>query len=147
MKKFIFIYFILLLVPAMGQSALDGKAPGAIFSKEEANKFYGEVLSSKEVTAKELKEYLAKTDKYAFFYFNGKEPVILNQTKEAVNVAAEDITKRPGTLRVFSVDKIKELLEKGGQDITTIEQRSEVISLTNGDYTLEFSLGCPPWCP
>jgi len=31
--------------------------------------------------------------------------------------------------------------------VTYIEQRKEVLTITNGDLTLEFSWICPPYCP
>jgi hypothetical protein len=48
---------------------------------------------------------------------------------------------------MFSVSIINELLEKGKNTLSTIEIRGDVLSITNGIYTLEFSTICPPFCP
>lgn len=150
MRKFIFVYFILLLIPVFGQEKLDGKTAGVIYSREEADKLYGKVLNSKAISNEELNGYLSKTDSYIMLYFNKDQkaaPVILDQSQKALNTSYESKASRPAELKVYSVSKVKELIEKGGENTTMIEQREDVISLTNGEYTLEMSLGCPPWCP
>jgi hypothetical protein len=49
-------------------------------------------------------------------------------------------------LHVWTTDIIQELLDKGKQDISVIEQRQEVMSITNGQQTLEAGTWCPPFC-
>lgn len=151
MKKFIIIYFIILLVPVFAQEKLDGKVAGVIYSKAEADELYGKVISSTKMTNEELDGYLSKTDSYLMFYFSKDmqaAPVILDHSQKALNMPNSKARAiRPSELKVYSISKIKELIEKGGEESTMIEQRENVISLTNGDYTLEFALGCPPYCP
>jgi hypothetical protein len=38
------------------------------------------------------------------------------------------------------------LIKQGSSDITTIETRKDVLTLTNGATVLELSMPCPPVC-
>ncbi|HEX2982082.1 MAG TPA: hypothetical protein VHO28_00920 [Ignavibacteriales bacterium] len=149
MKKFLFLYLAVLLIPLFGQEKLAGKTAGVIFTKEEADSLFGSVLSSFEMSSKELSSYLSKTDSYMLFHYDpakSKTPFIFDNSKSVMNMTAMKI-EMPEELKVYSVSQIKELMEKGGQETTRIEQREGVISITNGEYTLEMSLDCPPFCP
>lgn len=149
MKKFLFLYLTVLLIPLFGQEKLAGRTAGVIFTKEEADSLYGSVLNSFEMSSKELSSYLSKTDSYMLFYYDpakSEAPFIFNNSKSVLNTSSMKM-KMPEELRVYSVSQIKELMEKGGEETTIIEQREGVISITNGEYTLEMSLDCPPFCP
>lgn len=47
---------------------------------------------------------------------------------------------------LFSVSIVQELLTKGSNAVTFVENRQNVLTLTNGDETLELSESCPPIC-
>jgi len=49
-------------------------------------------------------------------------------------------------LHLFSKSKVIELLSLGNSGNTVIENRLNVLTVTNGDYTLEVSYPCPPFC-
>jgi hypothetical protein len=48
--------------------------------------------------------------------------------------------------RVYSKEKVFELLDTGSESNNFVEIRGGIITVTNGDYTLEFGSLCPPWC-
>ncbi|MBK7980263.1 MAG: hypothetical protein IPK06_09775 [Ignavibacteriae bacterium] len=47
---------------------------------------------------------------------------------------------------MYSKSKVIEILIKGGNTQTYFENRKNVFSITNGNYTLEYSTPCPPYC-
>ncbi|MFC2103567.1 hypothetical protein ACFLSS_03975, partial [Bacteroidota bacterium] len=47
---------------------------------------------------------------------------------------------------MFSKSVIKKLISDGGESTIYIEQRSEVLTVTNGSYTMESGVVCPPIC-
>ena len=47
---------------------------------------------------------------------------------------------------VFSLSIIKEFLAAAEVNQIAVEKRGDVLSLTSGDVTLEFSIPCPPYC-
>ncbi len=46
----------------------------------------------------------------------------------------------------MSTSQVYLLLQKGTKITTNVEMRPKTLTLTNGDYTLELVLGCPPNC-
>ena len=127
-------------------------AQGKIFTKEAANEKFGKVISSKKVETRILEDYAA-----------GNEKIMFRLKAEKLNVLTE---QRSSLLKSFEINEndvyhlfssklIQELVTKGGEDTTTIEIRSSyskdnstepILSITNGAYTLEASLFCPPYC-
>ena len=47
---------------------------------------------------------------------------------------------------MFSKSKVEELLKLGKNIATFVEYRGNVLTITNGAYTLELSTDCPPNC-
>jgi hypothetical protein len=49
--------------------------------------------------------------------------------------------------RYLSVSLIRKIIDNGNSSVTLIEERDNgIITLTNGIYTLEESVLCPPFC-
>ena len=48
---------------------------------------------------------------------------------------------------MYSVTIVQQLLSDGNNPLTYVEKRQEVLTITNGIFTLEYSLLCPPCCP
>lgn len=46
----------------------------------------------------------------------------------------------------MSTSQVKLLMEKGKQPLTKVEMRPKTLTLTNGSFTLEMVLPCPPNC-
>ncbi|MCX6149840.1 MAG: hypothetical protein NTX22_04880 [Ignavibacteriales bacterium] len=119
---------------------------GQIYSTSEADTIYGTAILSVSITKIELTQFInATTDLLMFNIIDGDLFILGNGRKTlypAGQVIGNDIV-----FRVFSVSKINELLNQGKSETVFIEKRNnDIISLTNGSVTLEFGVGCPPYC-
>ena len=47
---------------------------------------------------------------------------------------------------VYSLSVIQQLISDGGSSVTFVEKRENVLTITNGNYTLEYAYLCPPFC-
>jgi hypothetical protein len=140
-SKLSFCVFLILILSQLNTAQTIGK----IFSKEEADKNYGPVLSSVSITSSELKTLISQSDKYIMFNIKDGKLSILGEGKtllypEGFKVNADE------RYAVYSKSKVEKLLKSGKADVTIIEQRKGVISVTNGLQTLEAASWCPPFC-
>lgn len=138
------ITFIVVLFSSLFYSV---NAQGVIYSKTAADSLYASVLRSTDVQNILLIKFFNQTDGTLMFRFNENGVIILNNDREqlfpgAASVSVEDV------FRVFAVDLINQIIQNGENSTTSVELRSNgVISLSNGNYTLEFGQDCPPYCP
>jgi hypothetical protein len=139
--KFSFCFLLILILSQINTAQTIGK----IFSKEEADKNFGPVLSSVSIASSELKTLISQSDKYIMFSVKDGKLSILRDDRillypEGFKVNADE------KYAVYSKSKVEELLNSGKADTTIIEQRKDVISITNGQHTLEMASWCPPFC-
>jgi hypothetical protein len=119
---------------------------GKIYSKQEADNLYGPVLSSVPINSTTLSGLLSKSTNYIMFKIaNGSAYIVDNNRLPLYSgsfaVSAADV------FRVFSISLVYKLLQNGNSPVTYIESRkNDIISITNGVYTLEMGNSCPPWC-
>ncbi len=118
---------------------------GKIFSKDEADKNFGPVLSSVKIPSSELKTLINGSNKLVMFSVNEGKLSILKEGR-AVLYPAGFSPKSDEKYAAYSKSVVEELLSSGKADITVVEQRQEVISVSNGQQTLETSDWCPPIC-
>lgn len=121
------------------------KIIGNIFSKDEADKNYGPVLLSVSISSSELKALIGQSNKLVMFNANGGKLSVLKEGR-AVLYPGGFSPKSDEKYGVYSKSKVVELLDSGKEDTTFVEQRKDVISVTNGQYTLEAMDWCPPFC-
>lgn len=119
---------------------------GVIYLKAEADQLYGPVFISKSIDTKILSNVLQKITSYVMFGFKNNNFVIANEYRQLILSNGISITDND-VLSFYSKSKVQELLNLGKDNTTFIEQRSEKLTITNGAYTLEFSVICPPTCP
>lgn len=142
-KHFSFIGVIsLVLILA---SISNAQTVGKLYSKNEANSIYGPVISSVKINTADLSNMLLKTSNYIMFSIKNGSPVILDNKRSLLYpnnlaISADEV------FHVFSVSIVKELITNGGSTETYIEIRKNVLTITNGQYTLEMSGWCPPQC-
>jgi hypothetical protein len=118
---------------------------GTIFTKEEADLNYGSVLSSVHINSSELLSLINQPGKYLMFNIKDGSLSILGDGRASLYPAS--FTPEPADVyAVYSKSKIEELLNTGEATVTIIEQRKDVLSITNGTQTLETSGWCPPFC-
>ena len=118
---------------------------GKIYSKDEANQLYGVVMQSKEISSSELTSLFSGSKNYLMFKIINNNLVILGDYRAVLYPEGYKVDDKE-VFAVYSIDKVKELLDSGKAATTTIEQRKNVISINNGQSTMEVSNWCPPFC-
>ena len=118
---------------------------GTIFSKDEANKNFGPVLSSVKIATSDLKALISQSNKLVMFNVSNGKLSILKEGRVLLHPAGFSVDANE-KYAAYSKSKVEELLNTGKADTTFVEQRKDVISITNGQQTLEMSGWCPPYC-
>ncbi len=118
---------------------------GKIFTKKDADSLFGPVRVSKEIKTEQLKEYFQQTSKYLMFLITDGLLYILGDNRKPLFSEGAEL-KADEVVQLFSLSIVEELVNKGGNEITVVEQRDKNLTVTNGVFTLEQSLGCPPIC-
>ena len=118
---------------------------GKIYSKDEADKLYGAVQQSKGISSPDLASLLGSTKKYLMFKIINNQLVILGDQRVVLYPKGYKVDDKE-VFVVYSIGKIKELLDTGKAVTTTVEQRKDVISINNGEQTMEIGQRCPPFC-
>ncbi|OGU75849.1 MAG: hypothetical protein A2V93_01080 [Ignavibacteria bacterium RBG_16_34_14] len=139
MKKLLFAFFVITLM------SINVYSQGKILSKEEANKLFGAVLVSKEMPTSTLQSLVNQSTKVIMFNFINNDGYILDNNRKVLLPAGFSVSSSE-VFHVYSTSIVQELLDNGGSQVTYIEQRKEVLTITNGNYTLEYSIICPPVC-
>jgi hypothetical protein len=118
---------------------------GKIYTKDEANTLYGAVQQSKGISSAELTSLLGSSKNYLMFKIINGQLVILGD-KRVVLYPKDYKVDNKEVFAVYSIGKVKELLDTGKAATTSVEQRKDVISINNGGQTMEISQKCPPFC-
>lgn len=140
-SKFSFCLFFILLLSQTNTAQTIGK----IFSAEEADELFGKVLTSVNIEASTLQDLVEKTENVLMFGIFDSELVIAGEGRKVLYPEDYQLNDED-VMHVWTIDIITDLLDKGKQDVSTVEIRSEVMTITNGLYTLEISGWCPPIC-
>lgn len=141
--KLHYIIFSFLLISGLylGQAQEIGK----IFTKVEANQKFPAIIKSFTLNNSTLISLLTESGKYIMFSVDNGNLIIAGPNRKVLypNNATVSVN---ATFKVYSSDMVSKLFSLGKESTTTIEYRDDIISLTNGDYTLEESSSCPPFC-
>ena len=121
-------------------------AQGQLFSEAEAEQKFGPVQAKTKVNSAMIMRLLDKNDHLMFGLDKASGKVNIH-AKDRSPVFQQYLASDNEVLHVYASEKIKEVIQKGGSNHTFIEQRDEVLSLSNGTYVLEIALPCPPCCP
>lgn len=119
---------------------------GTIYSKAEANQKFGIVIQSFSMKDTTISSLIAEAGNYIMFDVKNNQVIILGQKRAPLYPTKKTAVSTDEIFKVYSVNKVKELIKLGNNNTTIIEYRGNVISLTNGDYTLEEGAICPPFC-
>jgi hypothetical protein len=119
---------------------------GQIFTNSEANQKFGPVASSITITLNQLQDFLNKTNNVLMFRLKDGNLLVLGDGRKLIypssaTVAASDV------YNVFSKSVIMQLINVGSQATAQVEIRISTLTITIGQFTLEQSLICPPFCP
>lgn len=118
---------------------------GKLYTKAEADQLYGPVKQSISINTSTLTNLAAKTPDYILFNVINNSLYVLNSSRAVLQGPATAVSSSQ-VFKLFSVSMVKQLIQQGQSTTTSIELRANVLTVTNGDYTLEDALSCPPWC-
>jgi hypothetical protein len=132
-------------------SSITGEV-GKIYTKAEADSLYGPILTLDTIKTEDLSKFAQNSHKYMMFNLIDGKACILNESREVISspslvVGKPQSVEPTKAFKLFSTSKILELIKQGGSDVTTVEIRANVLTLTNGAAVLERSSTCPPICP
>ncbi len=143
-KRSIIILSMLLILCLASTSTLS-QTYGEIFTNTEANQNFGPVLESVPLLASTLQRLLNQTDNYIMFKIIDGNVIILDYQRNVIYPIGESISSTD-VYTVFNVSAMNKLLSLGNKSKVFIEQRSSVLSVSYGGYTLEVGSFCPPIC-
>lgn len=139
MKKLSSIILIVLI------TSITCLAQGELFSASRADGLFGPVKQKIAISVDDMTALISRTNDVVMFRLDNSNLSVLGDSRKIISssksVAPTD------KYHVYSKAKVLELIKKGGGKTIYIEKRSEVLSLTNGSYTLEMGSICPPCCP
>ena len=137
--SFLAIFAIILAVSAYGQEI------GKIISAEAADKDFGSVSTSILVQTTTVEEWLAETNDKIMFMIENDKMTVLGDSRNVI-FSATDFSDNNQKFHMLSKIKVSELIMNGNKSTTFFEMRDNVFTVTNGEFTLEFSTPCPPFC-
>ena len=118
---------------------------GEIFTVNQANELFGPVISSVEVNCDELKNMMSLTKDVLLFLIKENKVEFANKERASLSDSSY-IYDSKIVLKIVSLNVLRDLLVKGGCGTCFFEIRNNVVSITNGVYTLEKTGDCPPFC-
>jgi hypothetical protein len=118
---------------------------GKIYSSQEAAIQFGEVLEATQFPTSTVRYWLKQTENAIMFKYVDGEIIVLGDSRELL-YSTKEFTDTDEIFHMFSTVKLTELLDKGAGSATYIENREKVLSISNGNFTLENSWPCPPYC-
>ncbi|RJP72804.1 MAG: hypothetical protein C4539_03080 [Ignavibacteriales bacterium] len=119
---------------------------GTIFSREDADKQFGLPLLSLEIKNEIIYDCLSKSTGFVMFNIMDNAVCILDNKRNPLLPASKSV-KPEVVFKTFDIEIVNKLITSGNQPVTFVESRADnVISLTNGNSTLELGSPCPPWC-
>lgn len=118
---------------------------GKLYTKEDANRLYGEVLEPVEIPAFFMEAVLKNTNDVVMFKIIKGKLVILGDDRKSL-LSSDQLVSESDPFYTFSKDKVLELLKSGNSKTVVVEQRSIKLTITNGAVTLQEAIICPPFC-
>ena len=118
---------------------------GKIVSANDGDNLFGAVIASYQLNTNDLLAYCQKAGRVIMFAEENGELYIAGTGRTTLSTN----TQHPSpnlVFHVYSVTKVNELITLGKDQITVVEIRSDVVDLKNGEFILEFSSPCPPFC-
>lgn len=141
--KSVSLTFILILLFNISTSA---QTYGQIFTNQQADNLFGPVLTSVPISRITFQFFLTQTNNYIMFRVVGNKAIVLDNKRNVISPAGF-IINASDILTVYRVSVVNELLSKGNENTVYIQQRTNVLSVSIGDYTMEVGSMCPPFCP
>lgn len=138
-KFLLIVLFLLASVQILPQDGVVGK----IIAKDEANRLFGNVSQSVSFSTDQLISLLPEIENYVMFQnINGN--IYILGDKRKVLFPANGSVEDHQVFHLLSKSLLLELFALGKSPATFIEKRGGVLTITNGDSTLEYTYPCPP---
>jgi len=118
---------------------------GKIFTSSEANPKFGPVLVSVGIPTETLQRILNQTRNYIMFKIVNNSVIVINNNRNVILPQGKSINAQD-VFTLYSVSVLNDLLSRADSPVIYVEQRSEVLSITYGGYTMEIGVICPPFC-
>jgi hypothetical protein len=143
MSKYLIVLFLIVFSFGLGYSQT---VVGKLYSKTEVNNIYGPVLTGVPISSAQLKSYTYSTNSYIMFRIDKGNLTILDNQRRALYPVAASVNPQD-VYRYVSVSLVQKLISDGNNATSYVELRNNgVISITNGEYSLEYMESCPPDC-
>jgi hypothetical protein len=143
MKNIKFTFALLLILSGLSFSQ---QIVGKIYAKQDADNIYGPVLSSIPVNSTTLTGLLSNSTNYIMFRIDNGAVYIIDNNRRLLYGGS--ISVNPNDVyRLFSISLVGKIIQDGKCQVTYIENRNNnILTITNGLFTLEVSNPCPPYC-
>ncbi len=138
------LYAIILTVISV--SVIGAQTIGKIYTKDAADSIYGKVDVSVKLNTADLLSYASKTSDYIMFNIVQGKAVVLDNKRSPLTPSDSAVSSTE-VFKVCSVSVLLKLLKSGNSPETYFEERQNVLTITNGDFTVEQVANCPPICP
>jgi hypothetical protein len=113
---------------------------GKIYSNTEADSLYGPVLTFISIPCDQLNNLTSQTTNYLMFGILNGNLTILGDKRVVLYPESTEISQQ-------DVSLIQKIIKEGNSSMISIELRNNgIITITNGNYTLENGVFCPPFC-
>lgn len=119
---------------------------GKIISENEAEAEFGKVIDKFALPTEEVLSWFNSACNNLMFLLKENNLYVLDEVRTLV-YSNSDYSENNEVFHVYGRSEITKLIELGKDEMTLFENRRSVFSITNGNFTLEYSLPCPPHCP
>lgn len=143
-KRFFLVLFILVPVILFTNTCYS-QVYGKIISRVEADEQFDSVLVSIAIQADSLQELLTRVEKNIMFKIVNDSVFVLDESRNVIFPEGKSISDKD-VFTLYSKSVLNDLLVQGKSEIIFIEQRKDVLTITNGNFTLEYGYPCPPYC-
>lgn len=143
--NFLNAFLIVLFLMMIGEISY-GQTYGRLYQKADAEQYYGIVAKSFQFSTEEVLLFLKQTDKVLMFNITDNKLFILGDDRKSIYPANAVVSSKE-VFSVYSISLIRELISKGKSNTINFEKRHSVLTISNGEYLLEFAEYCPPICP
>ena len=143
-KKLLPLFFLLfaIITGSYGCSS----SYGSFFTLDKVNQLHGPVIQKVGFTPGQFQTFLAQTNNLLMFIFKDDKLIIAGDGRNVIYPDSASISP-DDTLMVFSKTNIEDLLlNNGPADSVYVGKRSNTISITYYNSTLEEPVPCPPNC-
>ena len=119
---------------------------GKIYTNAEANSLFGPVITSVPISSIQLTNLTFQTTNYLMFRVLNGNLTILGDKRIVLYPVNATISPKD-VFRLLSISLIQKLIKDGNSPMTNIEERNNgILTITNGVYTLDYTVLCPPFC-